>query len=121
MKNDAERRCPVCNCRISGRSDKKFCSDSCRAFYNNIKYRTDNGHIRRVNRILKHNYNIIKEIYASGKTTADLYDLLRSGFDFRYMTTFERNGKRTSIGCYEYRYSLCPRGKVNIEKHLPEN
>lgn len=29
------RKCPVCGKNVNGRSDKKFCSDECRIFYNN--------------------------------------------------------------------------------------
>ncbi len=36
MEIDDDRRvCPVCGEKISGRIDKKFCSDDCRSFYNN--------------------------------------------------------------------------------------
>lgn len=31
----AKRICPVCGKEVNGRSDKKFCSDECRTFYNN--------------------------------------------------------------------------------------
>ncbi|MGM9774974.1 MAG: DUF2116 family Zn-ribbon domain-containing protein [Candidatus Egerieousia sp.] len=35
-ENDDEyRTCPVCGGRITGRIDKKFCSDDCRSYYNN--------------------------------------------------------------------------------------
>ena len=34
-ENGQIRRCPVCGRAIAGRSDKKFCSDICRAFYHN--------------------------------------------------------------------------------------
>jgi len=29
------RKCPSCGREVVGRSDKKFCSDECRVFYNN--------------------------------------------------------------------------------------
>ncbi|MCI1778409.1 MAG: DUF2116 family Zn-ribbon domain-containing protein [Bacteroidales bacterium] len=38
-KNKEEKYCPVCGERIYGRSDKKFCSDECRTFYNRRNYR----------------------------------------------------------------------------------
>ncbi|MBQ6311618.1 MAG: DUF2116 family Zn-ribbon domain-containing protein [Bacteroidales bacterium] len=30
-----KKTCPVCGKEVNGRSDKKFCSDECRTFYNN--------------------------------------------------------------------------------------
>ncbi len=51
-----EKNCLVCNRRIVGRSDKKFCSDACRLFYNNQSYR---------NKRKKYNsIEEIKEIYS---------------------------------------------------------
>lgn len=36
MESEDDRRvCPVCGEKITGRIDKKFCSDDCRSFYNN--------------------------------------------------------------------------------------
>ena len=29
------KKCPVCGKDVNGRSDKKFCSDECRTFFNN--------------------------------------------------------------------------------------
>ena len=34
------RKCPVCGKEVNGRSDKRFCSDECRIFYNNSLGRT---------------------------------------------------------------------------------
>lgn len=33
------RVCPICGRMIQGRIDKKFCSDECRIYYNNARYR----------------------------------------------------------------------------------
>ncbi|MBP5391520.1 MAG: DUF2116 family Zn-ribbon domain-containing protein [Bacteroidales bacterium] len=34
------KKCPVCGKVVNGRSDKRFCSDECRIFYNNALGRT---------------------------------------------------------------------------------
>lgn len=39
METGEDRICPVCGKRIVGRTDKKYCSDECRAFTNNRKWR----------------------------------------------------------------------------------
>ena len=39
METDGGKMCPVCGSRIVGRTDKKYCSDECRAFVNNRKWR----------------------------------------------------------------------------------
>lgn len=39
MEREGGKVCPVCGKRIVGRTDKKYCSDECRAFFNNRKLR----------------------------------------------------------------------------------
>jgi predicted nucleic acid-binding Zn ribbon protein len=39
METDGGKMCPVCGSRIVGRTDKKYCSDECRAFVNNRKWK----------------------------------------------------------------------------------
>ena len=39
MENINRKMCPVCGEVIRGRLDKKFCSDECRVYFNNAKYR----------------------------------------------------------------------------------
>lgn len=39
MYAEEEKRCPVCGKKITGRTDKIFCCDDCRIFYNNKKNR----------------------------------------------------------------------------------
>ena len=42
MESSNKKMCPVCGGEIHGRTDKKFCSDDCRIYYNNIRYRNKN-------------------------------------------------------------------------------
>lgn len=39
MKESVQKQCLICGETITGRTDKKFCSDSCRVYFNNRKYR----------------------------------------------------------------------------------
>ena len=39
METVGDKVCPVCGEKIVGRTDKKYCSDECRAFVNNRKWR----------------------------------------------------------------------------------
>ena len=39
METGGGKVCPVCGEKIVGRSDKKYCSDECRTFANNRKWR----------------------------------------------------------------------------------
>ncbi len=40
MESSNRKKCPVCGEEIFGRSDKKFCSDDCRTYFNNARYRS---------------------------------------------------------------------------------
>jgi len=82
-----ERRCLECGDIIRGRSDKKFCTDSCRNTFNNRqKSASGNNYIRKINGILKKNRNILAELNPGGKTRVHQSTILIKGFDFTYFT-----------------------------------
>ncbi|QEC51560.1 hypothetical protein EDD80_10275 [Anseongella ginsenosidimutans] len=100
-----ERKCIECGGRLTGRSDKKFCSDQCRTSFNNRLNITGNKIIRRINAILKKNRNILTEMNSSGKTTVPANRLTDRGFDFRYFTsTYTTKAGKTYYYCYEQGY-----------------
>ena len=39
METGEGKVCPVCGEKVVGRTDKKYCRDECRAFFNNRKWR----------------------------------------------------------------------------------
>ena len=42
MEESVKKECPVCGTVIVGRKDKVFCSDDCRSYYHNMRYRERN-------------------------------------------------------------------------------
>ncbi|ARS35691.1 hypothetical protein [Pontibacter actiniarum] len=65
------RKCVQCDAAIVGRSDKRYCSDSCRHLANNA-VKQQNRHERRilqVNAALRKNRSILKQLSPQGKTT----------------------------------------------------
>lgn len=97
-----KRLCPVCSYEITGRVDKKFCSDQCRNNFNNEKYSMNNTLIQKVNRVLKKNYSILEKINKSGKTKTSRSKLLQEGFDFNYFTNIYETQKGS---VYRYCYN----------------
>lgn len=85
MKDD-KRQCPVCGDPITGRVDKRFCSDQCRNSFNNKRYSTQNELVQRINRVLRKNYSILLELNTTGKTKVSRTKLLQMGFDFTHFT-----------------------------------
>jgi len=81
------RKCLECNTKLTGRIDKKFCSDYCRNSYNNKVNKDSKNLIRNINNRLKKNYKILSELNTSGKTKTSRTKLYDKGFDFNFFTS----------------------------------
>lgn len=102
---EEKRTCPICGDTITGRIDKKFCSDQCRTEYNNKHNQFSNNYIRQVNRILRKNRRIMEELNPYGKTKITKKKLVDKGFDFKYFTNIYRTKTgNTYYFCYEQGY-----------------
>ena len=108
--------CLECEEEFVGRSDKKFCSDSCRNSYNNKLNSDENNIVRNTNNILRKNRRILKEIVPDGTAKKISRSILMSkGFDLNFHTEF----LKTSAGnvyffCYEYGYLQIEENKFTI-------
>ncbi len=105
MAKIEKRSCLECGEKISGRQDKKFCSDSCRNSYNNRMNSDTNNFVRNVNNILRKNRRILAELNPRGKAKVHRDKLLEQGFKFSYYTNVYRTkaGKEYRF-CYEQGY-----------------
>ncbi|GGE43791.1 hypothetical protein EV200_101322 [Pedobacter psychrotolerans] len=100
-----ERLCLDCGEAVRGRTDKKFCDDSCRNNYNN-RLKSENGIVfNRINLILKKNRTLLSKFNPDGKIKISKKKMVNAGFNFDYYThTYQtQNGKRY-IFCYEFGY-----------------
>ena len=114
--------CQVCGQAFLGRSDKKYCSDQCRAVLNNRRKKTDAGEcmILDLNRILRKNRSILKIMSPLGKTTTRQEYLVLQGFDFRYHThQYQTRTGNTYYFCYDFGYLLLPGEKVLLVNWQP--
>lgn len=92
--------CLECGEKIIGRSDKKFCNDSCRSAYNNKKNKDSSNLMRNINNKLRKNFRILsQQKFVNGKAKVTKQNLSIDGFDFTYFTHFKvyKNGS-------EYRF-----------------
>jgi predicted nucleic acid-binding Zn ribbon protein len=100
------KTCPVCQTLVIGRSDKKYCSDDCRAAYHNERNRVRNKKIRSINRILRRNRNILGDLLQQDFDRVSKTHLQEKGFNFNYFTR-ERSEKGNGYkSCYDISYSL---------------
>lgn len=100
-----QRVCLDCGEPLSGRSDKKFCSDNCRNHYNNRLNSDTTNLMRNVNNALRKNRRILMELNPEGKITVHRERMLERGFQFEFMTSSYTTRKgATYIYCYEQGY-----------------
>ncbi len=106
----AEKKCLECDSKISGRIDKKFCSDQCRISYNNRLNSDNTNLVRNINNALRKNRRILIELNATGKTKTTREKLLEKGFDFHYFTSIYTTKEG---GVYHYCYE---QGYLQMDK-----
>ena len=105
MAKIAEKVCLECGSKISGRADKKFCSDQCRVSYNNKLNRDETAYMNNVTNILRKNRRVLLELNITGKTKVSRDKLNDKGFDFNYFTSQYKTKDGTIYNfCYEQGY-----------------
>lgn len=111
------RVCIDCRKPISGRTDKKFCSDGCRSAHHNRLNNGDAKPVKIVHGILAKNRKIIihllkkkKEISVSGVTLEEL------GFDFEHFTGHDQVDGKDYFYCYEFMYYKNQKMNFKMEK-----
>ncbi|HPF09812.1 MAG TPA: hypothetical protein PKW08_10550 [Flavobacteriaceae bacterium] len=99
------RTCIECGERLIGRSDKKFCSDSCRNAHNNALNRDSKNHVRNVNNRLRKNHRILEALNTGDKTKVKKPTLQKHGFLFDYHTsTYTTQNGHTYFYVYDQGY-----------------
>ncbi len=99
------KTCSECGRNIAGRQDKRFCSDGCRNVHNNKINKDSNGFMRNINRLLRRNYRILKELNTRGESTASRIELVNKGFDFEHFTSVRTTKKgKTFYFLYDQGY-----------------
>lgn len=116
-----ERKCLQCNKRIIGRSDKKFCDDSCRNQFNNTKNQEDIQLVRKLNTILFKNRSILKTLIGNEEMVKVGVDKLQmANFNMKFYTHQYTTQKGvTYYFVYEFGYLLLGYDKILIVKRNP--
>lgn len=105
MAKSVQKKCLECGEKISGRADKKFCSDACRIDYNNRLNSDANRFVKNINNSLRKNRRILQELNKTGKSKVKREKLTEKGFDFGLFTSLykTRDGSMYHF-CYEHGY-----------------
>jgi len=115
-----QRRCPVCGTALTGRTDKKFCSDQCRSIENNkSKYQAERP-ILDTNKILRKNRSILKTLSPVGMSTVRKEVLDAMGFDISVFSSLFLTNKK-QLYYFSYDYGFTPLIVNGVEKALIVN
>lgn len=102
----ADKVCVNCGRIIKGRTDKKFCDDSCRNNYNNSQKAVVTNYMRNINNALSKNRKVLEGLLGKEEMKKQPRERLdNEGFNFKYFTHIYTN-KQGNIYhfCYEYGY-----------------
>ncbi|HLU81619.1 MAG TPA: hypothetical protein VK010_06040 [Flavobacteriaceae bacterium] len=94
-----KRKCKICGKTLHGRSDKTFCSVSCKNEYHKQLRNTTKQAAFQINGYLKRNYAILLEMLDGNKSQTKVYRNLleKKKFRFKYHTHFHINSKNKTF------------------------
>ena len=99
--------CPVCGKQIIGRSDKKYCSISCKNKFHHPSQNRKGDTIKTINRFLFQNFKILEAVFKEEKKDKLMVPRLlldKMGFHFNYCTACYIN-KQGKLYRYIYNYA----------------
>ncbi len=111
--------CLECNEVLRGRTDKKFCSDSCRAVFHNRQNTERSTTLKIIDKRLKQNRRILMKLYDGLSNESRMVPMKyveTLGFTFNYFTHIEENANNQFVFCYEYGYHKIDNQKVRLLK-----
>ncbi len=110
------RRCAQCDNPITGRADKKFCSDQCRFLHNSSKRLKAEAPILSANSTLRKNRSILRSLCPKGKATVKREVMEAMGYDFTIFSSVFTTKQGMYYICYEYAFK--PIRENSTEKAL---
>ena len=112
------KNCPVCGESIKGRSDKKFCSPTCKSSFHYDQRLQSEKFYHQIDRQLKLNRKILKSINRKGYSTINKKDLKEEGFNPNFFTHYWKN-KQEDVYLFVYEYGFLDLSKKSKKaKHL---
>ena len=111
------KKCYSCGNPLTGRMDKKYCSDQCRYLQNNKNKYDAERPILEINRKLRKNRSILKTLCPAGKATVRKEVMVAMGYDVTlFSSLFLTTKKQVYYLCYDYGFT--PLNEKGIEKAL---
>ncbi|WP_379090685.1 hypothetical protein [Pedobacter sp. UC225_65] len=120
VKYETQHRCGHCDKELFGRSDKKYCNDTCRNKANSFRRKRikwdEPKHVYQISRDLLRNRRIMADTHAWEGDPKFLTrgQMLDKGFNFDFYTNILETKKGRYYYCYEYGYKELENGKIMI-------
>jgi len=117
LPQDDEGVCLQCGTVIRGRSDKHFCSLSCKNGWHNREMQARRQIRTRTMAALSSNYSILEALLSDGKTGAGLEELCGMGFDPNYVTAHRRGHfHHDEYACFDIWYNRTDTRIFNVRR-----
>ena len=117
IETEQTARCLECGKEIVyGRTDKKFCSSSCKNRFHNKLVKDSHSYRNKVANALGRNYEILARLIKEQCNTADLGDLVQWGFNLEYCTGYRKVRGHDEYRCFDIKYLRTPSRIFNISK-----
>lgn len=114
-----QRLCRLCKQPFTGRSDKIFCSATCKAMYHNKLNKVTVDAAERIDKILHRNRSILLEIMGKNLNykKADKAILDTKKFNWHYITHYHINSQNKTVHyLYDFSYILFSDQEVLIRR-----
>lgn len=112
--------CLQCGDRIVyGRSDKKFCSDSCKNRYNNQRHHYIRSVRLRILGTLDRNYSILEKLLQLGIHSITLGDLAQMGYNKEFVTSWHKVRGHDEFRCFDIKYCCSGSRIFQLERTDP--
>lgn len=112
----SQQECINCHKTLTGRRDKKFCDNQCKAEYHNKNKTYGELYISSSQSITRHNRRILKTLSPEGKATVRKEVLDQMGYDFRFFSGLFKSN--SNIYYLVYDYAFAPIFEKGVEKAL---
>ncbi len=113
-----KKTCLQCSTAFFGRTDKRFCTDQCRATYNNNSRSKEERIIASVNKVLRKNRRILRTLNPTGMSIIRKEVLTELGFNFNYFTSlYTTKESNQYFFCYDMGVLQLEDNKVRIVEY----
>lgn len=109
--------CPVCNEEFKGRTDKVYCSISCKSAVHYDKRKENEAFFYQVDKQLKTNRRLLKKYNRTGMTSLRREVLHNEGFNPNFFTHYWKN-KKSDVYLFSYDYGILKIKDGEKEKYL---